>query len=119
MHTPDGKQIALRVEDNMWRLPMWSKPVRQQNQTGACGFPVHVNKFSALPCHGEDMIPTSVQEAHDMAYPGVIVDFMVHQTKVDYPTASATLDAHHDDVADTINPLACGAGAAAARDDII
>ena len=65
LHTPDGKQIALTFEDNMWRLPMWSKPVRQQSQTGACGLPVHVNKFSALPCHGEDMIPTSVQEAQD------------------------------------------------------
>jgi hypothetical protein len=29
LHTSDGKQIALRFEDNMRRLPMWSKPVRQ------------------------------------------------------------------------------------------
>ena len=57
LHTPDGNKIALK-----WRLPMWSKPVRQQNQTGACGFPVHFKMFSALPCHGEDMIPASVQE---------------------------------------------------------
>ena len=74
LHSPDGKKIALKFEDNIWRLPMWSKP---QHKTGACGFPVHVNKFSALPCHGEDMITTSVQEAHDMAYPGDIVDFVV------------------------------------------
>ena len=64
---------------------MWSKPIRQQHKTGAGGFPVHVNKFSALPCHGEDMIPTSKQKAHDMAYPGDIVDFAVQQTKVDLP----------------------------------
>jgi hypothetical protein len=29
LHTPDGKRIALTFEDNMWRLPMWSKPERQ------------------------------------------------------------------------------------------
>ena len=57
-----------------------------------------VNKFSALPCHGEDMIPTSVQEGQDMAYPGDIVDFVVGQTNVDCVTASATLDAYHGDV---------------------
>ena len=84
---------------------MWSKPVRQQSQTGACGFPVHVNKFSALPCHGEDVIPTSVQETQDMAYPGDTVDFVVGQTKVDFATASATVDAYHGDVADTIIAL--------------
>ena len=119
LHTPDGKKIALKFEDNMWRLPMWSKPIRQQHKTGAGGFPVHVNKFSALPCHGEDMIPTSVQEAHDMAYPGDIVDFVVQQTKVDFATASATLDAYHGDVVDTIVALTCGADAAVARDDDI
>jgi len=81
---------------------------------------VHVNKFSALPCHGEDMIPTSVQEAHDMAYPGDVVDFVVGQTNVDFITASATLDAYNGDVADDIIALACGASAVAARDsDII
>ena len=57
------------------------------------------------------MIPTSVQEAHDMAYPGDIMDFVVQQTKVDFATASATLDAYHGDVVDTIVALACGAGA--------
>ena len=98
---------------------MWSKPVRQQNQTGACGFPVLVNKFSALLCHGEDIFPKSVQEANDMAYPGDIVDFVVQQTRVDFATASPTLDAYHGDVVDTIIALACGAGAAAAREDDI
>jgi len=48
-------------------------------------FLVHVNKFSALLCHGEDMIPTTVQEAQDMAYPDDIVDFVVEQTNVDFP----------------------------------
>jgi hypothetical protein len=80
---------------------------------------MHVNKFSALPYHGEDVIPTSVQEAQDMAYPGDIVDFVVQQTNIDFPTASANLDAYHGDVADIIIALACGAGAAAARDDDI
>jgi hypothetical protein len=66
------------------------------------------------------MIPTSVQEAQDMTYPGDIVDFVVGQTNVDFVTASATLDAYHGDVADAIIALACGASAAAARDsDII
>jgi len=66
------------------------------------------------------MIPTSVQEAQDMAYPGDIVDFVVGQTNVDFATASATLDAYHGDVADAIIALACGASTVAARDsDII
>ena len=67
LHTPDVKQIALKFEDNMWRLPMWSKPVRQQSQTGTCRFPLHVSKFSEV----------------------------VGQTNVDFVTASATLDAYH------------------------
>ena len=54
-----------------------------------------------------------------MAYPGDIVDFVVQQTKVDFATASATLDAYHGDVVDTIIALTCGADAAAARDDDI
>jgi hypothetical protein len=44
---------------------------------------------------------------------------VVQQTKVDFPTPSETLDAYHGDVADTIIALACGPGAAAARDDDI
>jgi hypothetical protein len=119
LNTPDENQIALRSEDNMWRLPMWSKPVRQQSQPGACDFPEQVNKFSELPCHGENTIPKSVQEAHDMAYPGSIVDFVVQQTKVDFGTAIVTLDEYHGHVADTINALACGACVAAVRDDDI
>ena len=54
-----------------------------------------------------------------MAYLGNIVDFVVQQTKVDFATASTTLDAYHGDVVDTINALTCGAGAAAAREDDI
>ena len=52
------------------------------------------------------MIPMSVQKAHGMAYPGDILDFVVQQTKVDFATASATLDAYHGDVADTIQYIA-------------
>ena len=77
LYTPDGKEIALTFKDNMWRLPMWSKPVRQ-----------------ALP-HDTDMSPTSVQEAHETAYPGDVVDFVVQQTNADFLTASTTLDAYN------------------------
>jgi hypothetical protein len=65
------------------------------------------------------MIPTPAQEARDMAHPGDIVDFMVQQTKVNFATASATLDPNHGDVADTIIALACGHSAATVRDDDI
>jgi hypothetical protein len=54
-----------------------------------------------------------------MAYPGDIVDLVVQQTKIDFATASATLHAYHGDVVDTIIALACGAGAAAVREDDI
>ena len=39
LYTPDGKEIALTFKDNMWRLPMWSKPVRQDDTHA------HVNYF--------------------------------------------------------------------------
>ena len=47
------------------------------------------------------------------------MDFVVQQTKVDFATASASLDACHGDVEDRIIAPACGAGAGAARDDDI
>ena len=111
LYTPDGKEIALTFKDNMWRLPMWSKPVRQ-GDTHA-----HVNSFSALPFHDIDMSPTSVQEARETAYPGDVVDFVVQQTNADFLTASTTLDAYNGDVVDTIVALKSGPAAAAAPDN--
>lgn len=117
LYTPDGKEIALIFKDNLWRLPMWSKPVRQDRGAQVSGVPVHVNSFAALPCHDADMSPTSVQDAHDGAYPGDIVDFVVQQTSADFATASATLDAYHGDVVDTIIALTLGPAAAASHDN--
>ena len=113
LYTPEGKEIALTFKDNMWRLPMWSKPVRQG------GMHAHVNSFSALPFDDTNMSPTSVQNARDTAYPGDVVDFVVQQTNVDFRTASTTLDAYNGDVVDTIIALTSGPAAAAAPEDIV
>ena len=113
LYTPDGKEIALTFKDNMWRLPMWSKPVRQ----GATH--AHVNSFSALPFHDIDMSPTSVQEARETAYPGDVVDFVVQHTNADFLTASTTLDAYNGDVVDTIVALKSGPAAAAAPEHVV
>jgi NACalpha-BTF3-like transcription factor len=113
LYTPDGKEIALTFKDNMWRLPMWSKPVRQDDTHA------HVNSFSALPCHDIDMSPTSVQEARETAYPGDVVDFVVQHTNADFLTASTTLDAYNGDVVDTIVALKSGPAAAAAPEHVV
>ena len=116
LYTPDGKEIALVFNDNMWRLPMWSKPVRQRHLDGQSanksGFPVHANAFDALQC--EDVVPTSVQEALDMEWPGDVVDIVVQQTAVSFSVAAATLAAYQGDVVDTILTLELGPAAVAA-----
>ena len=104
--TPDGKEIALNFKNNMWTLPMWSKPARATSVQTA-------NKFAALPCN-DLAAPTSVQEAHETEYPGDVVDIVAQQTGVSFLEASATLDAYHGDVVDAILALEHGPAAVAA-----
>jgi hypothetical protein len=117
LFTPDGKQIALVFNDNMWRLPMWSKPVRQGELAVQSGFPTHVNTFKVLDCG--DTVPTSVQEAEDIAYPGDVVDIIVQQTGVSFITAAATLAAYQNNVVDSILAIELGPAAVAAPEDNI
>ena len=63
LFTADGKEIALVFEDNMWRLLMWDKPTRQHCVQGMT---VHSTAFAALPFHGNEMSPMSVQDARDV-----------------------------------------------------
>jgi uncharacterized protein YjgD (DUF1641 family) len=105
--TPDGKEIALSFKDNMWKLPMWSKP-RRDNMQARTG-----NRFASLPCH--DLVPpTSVQEALETEYPGDVVDIVAQQAGVSFSVVSPTLDAYHGDVVDAILALEYGPAAAAA-----
>ena len=118
LFTPDGKQIALVFNDNMWRLPMWSKPVRQGGDDKLAqqsGFPVHANTFDVLD--SGDTVPTSVEEAEQMAYSGDVVDIIVQQTDVSFTTAAATLAAYQGNVVDSILAIELGAAAVAAPDD--
>ena len=113
LYTPEGKEIALTFKDNMWRLPMWSKPVRQG------GMHAHVNSFWALPFDDTNMSPTSVLNARDTAYPGDVVDFVVQHMNVDFRNASTTLDAYNGDVVDTIIALKSGPADAAEQEDTV
>ena len=110
--TPDGKKIALLFRDNMWKLPMWSKPRRDNTQART------ENRFAPLPCH--DLVPpTSVQEAIETGYPGDVVDIVAQQAGVSFSVASATLDAYDGDVVDAILALEHGPAAAAAPNTTI
>ena len=72
--------------------------MRQGELAVQSGFPTHANTFKVLDC--DDTVPTSEQEA--VAYPGDVVDIIVHQTNVSITSTAATLAAYHGNVVDSI-----------------
>ena len=73
--TPDGQKVRMSFEDNLWRLPMWSQPVRYQGEpTHTASTPVaFVPTAAALNALAQPSLPDAeaMQLVHDIwCHPG-------------------------------------------------